>query len=169
MVPFEFRSTSQSITSSITDINKNLKFKSPFYANNIATNVGINNLRYRFYIHILPFDLLIDALIIENCIISFYVDKLDTTYTRIFKMRNILILRLTNTINVVIQDNTDKSSNYVPVNSYKLYVLNDISIFVLEDKITNMCAGFEYSINELIDCHKKIVYVKLKFHQVQQF
>ena len=51
------------------------------------------------------------------------------------------------------------SNNFVVVNSCESYVLNDISMWVLEDKIIGMCIGFNYPINELIDCNGGLLIV----------
>ena len=75
------------------------------------------------------------------------VDVFNGSYT-CRNEQNILILRLTNTLNVVIQDNSGDSRNYV-VNSH---ILINILMLILEDKITIMYVGIVYSISELIVC-----------------
>ena len=77
IVSFEFGSISQSSILSKTDINQNS-----------TNNVGISNLHHEFNINMSPFDLLIDASIIDTYIISYYVDKLHTIHAMIFKMGN---------------------------------------------------------------------------------
>ena len=69
---------------------------------------------------------------------------------------HILFLKLTDTIDII---NQDSSSNYIIVNSHesllltgewKTYVLNNTSLLVLENKITDISFGFECCIDRLI-------------------
>ena len=64
--------------------------------------------------------------------------------------QNIPLLQLTDTINMFIHNTSGDSSNYI-VNSHASYVLNNISLSILEHEIISMYLGFDHSANDVVD------------------
>ena len=65
--------------------------------------------------------------------------------------QSILLLRLPDTTNMIIQNRNGVSSDYVIVYSHVLYILNNVSWLNVEDEMIIMYLGFNHSINELIE------------------